>query len=187
MKKILIFILFCLMKNSAFAGDQSGDLIAIVFNQTIGYQIGYSSSQHPVMQAFDYNGLFGAFLNGGYNYQSNIGSKAFLGVGLSEFLQIQYGYAFRSNNPIIRLRSDWPLFIKIDYLECSTIGIFAERQFGNNTTSGYNFGISLSISIFDIIRTYPRYQDYRRHQDRLKKLNQLEKNKVYDNNNKKIL
>jgi hypothetical protein len=142
-------------KNSAFA--KSNDLGIYVMDQTIGYQIGYSSSQKPIMQSFDYNGIFFMFMNGGYNYQSNIGSKAFVGVGLSFFLQIQYGYAFCSRNHIFRIRSDTPIALLWDnklwnstYLHSLSIGVFAETQFVDNLTKRYCVGVSLGVSLMDI-------------------------------------
>jgi hypothetical protein len=154
---IIILLLFC--KNCVFAADRAA--AAFFFHQTIGYQVGYSSSQTSLMQEFDYNGTFLLVVNYGYNYQPYVGSKIFIGVGCTELIQMQYGYAFGSNNHILRLRSDWSLCFLWDtkYLRLSTIGVFAEKQFGYSSTSGYSFGISLGISVWDIISNYERYKD----------------------------
>jgi hypothetical protein len=177
---IIILLLFC--KHSASANPENG-FDATLLNQTIGYQIGYSSSPTPLIQAFDYSGLFFAILNYGYNYQSHVGSKVFVGLGISDMLKIQYGYALGSDNHILRLRSDWMIcefwerkvkdVWKVTYLEYSTIGIFAERRFGGNPTSGYSIGISFSFSMFDVLYNYDRYKDNERRRKLQNEVSQL--------------
>jgi hypothetical protein len=170
---ILITIVLVLSWSRVSAREGLGEFL---FDQTIGYQIGYSSSQKPIMQAIDYNGLVLFILNYGYNYHFGVDSKAFVGVGYWELFKVQYGYAFCSKNHIFRIRSDTPIFFlwnsklwNSTYLHSLYIGVFAEMQFVDNSTNKYSGGITLGVSLMDMKLQY--------HERKSKKKLELWKNK----------
>jgi hypothetical protein len=127
----------------------------IMGNFVVGYQTGYSymPKQFP-LHALNIGCIALIILNFDYNYQPRVGSKFFLGIGVYEYIKFQYGYAIDSKNRIFRFRSDWNIFgISKKYyknFEESTIGIFVEKRFGNNPTSGYSVGITIGLSFKDV-------------------------------------
>ena len=115
-------------------------------NITLGYQVGYASWNQSASHSFDLNARF-LYLSGGYTFQNAIRNKAYVGLGLGDLFNVQYGYAFNTYNHLLRVRSDidiGALLGKDGFL--TYIGIYAEKSFGNNQYSGYSLGVTVSIS-----------------------------------------
>jgi hypothetical protein len=174
MKKITsTIIVLLLLGNNLFASKSIPE--ELLFNLLTGYQTGFSQNATPYLHAFDVNGYCfinpPVYWNIGYNYQNSIGHKAYLGLGVLNLIQFQLGYAFNTDEFLLRYRSDFPLFliesffIPIERLEgggwrskpgklrnySSAVGFFVESRF-NNGYKGMAIGLTLGISIWDIRR-----------------------------------
>jgi len=170
---LIVSILLVCPKAAATPGVGTHPLHPPFSNYTVGYQLGYASMQKQLAHSIDICGT-NVLVNYGYNYHSIMGHKAFVGVGMVTLLQVQVGHAFSEKDFLLRCRSDLPiLFIerkllpwklrkllprKFDYDYYSTIGFFYEASF-NNGFKGYNAGISLGISLWDIIFPYWRHSN----------------------------
>ena len=117
-------------------------------NLTLGYQSGYSSWNQLASHSFDLNARV-LFLSGGYTRQNAIGKKGYIGLGLGDLFNVQYGYAFNTHNHLLRVRSDCEVVTffskKVSYL--MYFGVYAEKSFGNNQYNGYSVGITVGISL----------------------------------------
>jgi len=120
-------------------------------NGFVGYQFGIGSNGY-ILRGFDAN-LVIAFINGGYSNKTYFGSNAYIGVGISSELQIQYGFSFTQRKNLLRLRSDIPLSI-FNYNKglwrTLAIGIYWEKRFNDSAYSN-NFGISVTIGLMNLI------------------------------------
>jgi hypothetical protein len=152
--KILNIVLAVAMlvatKGKAESHFTEGGVLSL-FNQTIGYQLGYSTNSESFMHAIDFNGM-AIILNYGCQYQFNQGTKLFVGLGIANAFQLQYGYAINAHSNLLRIRSDWEIGIgvkkPVDY-PVSTVGLFYEKGFSGDY-KGYTIGVTVALSVWDI-------------------------------------
>ncbi len=159
MKKYLLVILFVLSIKITFATHDE-KIFTLFSNITLGYQTGYASNlNQSYLHAVDFNAVV-LIPNFSVNYQFGMGWKIFGGVGLFDICQLQFGHSFRTNEFLIRIRSDWNLsnlsfcgFLStgndtmFSEKKIPTIGFFFENRMNRHGYQGFNIGITIALPI----------------------------------------
>lgn len=152
MKKILLcFAIICTLlipqKLSAHGDEEFIKALApYAYNGFISYQYEIGEKNN---QAFDADFVLALF-NGGYSKKEQLGSNAYLGLGLGTLFQVQYGYAYLSKSDLLRIRTDIPFTFlysgDFKLWQILSVGLFYERQFKASSNSN-QFGVNLGIGL----------------------------------------
>ena len=155
MNKFIIGVLLLLSLtsiNKKLYAHFDPDVMLILFNSPLSYQGGYDLKASKYYNSLDIN-ITAAYYNLGYNYNSFYGSTAFIGMGFTSIVQLQYGRNFSRKENLIRLRSDIPLchisFDRKSAWRYLSVGLFWDYTFDNKDKS-IAFGFSLSYNLASI-------------------------------------
>lgn len=155
---ILIMFVFLSFKPDLYS-DPSDELIySYMACMTSGVQADFSNKMGNITFSFD-NNLTLLLLNLGINYKFQHSTNFFVGIGLGNIIQLQYGFPLVGKENLFRLRSDFPLVIftneKNSFLNYTHLGFYyinSDKKIHFNENYGITFSVNVNRAISKLSR-----------------------------------